>query len=82
MRLLLLLPNFILIMISGYNLSNDFAATGKTPYITITMLHVLVMGLCLVFSFLIVKSMFRIAYVADDVSENETQVPARVQHSI
>jgi hypothetical protein len=57
MRLLLLLPNFALLAISGYNLS-----VGSNV-LAVLLLHLIVMALCITFITLIVKSMFAIKYI-------------------
>jgi len=58
MRLLLLLPNIIFIIISGYNLWSEF--NTETPdYLTYKVLHATVFISCSVFSFLIIKSIYK-----------------------
>lgn len=76
MRLLLLLPNFALLTISGYNLS------AGNNNLAVTLLHLMVMALCLTFSALIVKSMFAIKYVEITDTENqEAYEEMNLQHS-
>lgn len=68
MRLLLLLPNLVLLAISGYNLSVDFFNPDVKAGIVVTLVHLFVMALCLLFIALIVKSSFKIKYI--EVPEN------------
>lgn len=69
MKLLMLLPNFVLMAISGINLYNEFRL--PTANLAIAVLHVAVLVICLTFVCLIVKSMFTIRYT--EVTEDETQ---------
>ncbi len=70
MRLLLLIPNFVLMMISGYNLIGNATWKDEPNFLIFTVLHVLVMLLCLVFMVLILRSVFVIRYVeATEISE-------------
>jgi hypothetical protein len=69
MKLLLLLPNFVLLAISGYNLSIEFFTPGVNGTIVVTLMHLLVMAICLTFIGIIVKSMFTIKYI--EVIEEE-----------
>jgi hypothetical protein len=72
MKLLLLLPAFILMSISGYNLSGGYNTPGVETSATITpeMLHMSVILLCVVFISFVVRSMFVVKYT-------ETTVPER-----
>ena len=70
MKLLMLLPNFVLIAISGLNISNELETTG-VKNLAVIVLHASVFIMCLVFVALIVKSMF--AVVETEVYENEYQ---------
>lgn len=73
MKLLLLVPNFILMLISGYNLSENRTVTSAdTNYVTFNFLHILVLVVCTMFVIMIVKSMFRISYVNDSLEETES----------
>lgn len=63
MKLLMLLPNVVLIAISGINLSNEFSGQELNNSLAIIVLHLSVLILCLTFTALIVKSMFKIKYV-------------------
>lgn len=66
MRLLLLLPNFVLMAISGYNLTGNTMLNNESNYFPYTLLHLLVMLICLVFVVIIVKSVFTITYNETD----------------
>lgn len=70
MRLLLLLPNFVLMAISGYNLTGNDMLGNKSNYFSYTLLHVLVMLICLGFVVMIIKSAFTIEY-----TETEETLP-------
>lgn len=63
MKLLMLVPNLVLIAVSGVNLSNELSGETLTNSLAIIVLHLSVLVMCLVFSGLIVKSMFKIRYV-------------------
>jgi hypothetical protein len=63
MRLLLLIPNFVLMVISGYNLIGNATWKNEPNFLVFTMLHILVMLLCLVFMVFILRSVFVIKYV-------------------
>jgi len=67
MKLILLLPNIALFAISFYNL-ND---TTAQPNVAVTLLHLLVMLICLTFTGLIVRSMFSIKEVEMEERTNE-----------
>ncbi|RZJ75678.1 MAG: hypothetical protein EOO45_04815 [Flavobacterium sp.] len=72
MRLLLLIPNLLLLAISGYNLANDFTVQGDPHYLTFKILHVLVMAMCITFISLIVRSLLRVTAIAETESSVET----------
>ncbi len=74
MRLLLLLPNFVLMAISGYNLTANTMLNNETNFFPYTLLHLLVMLICLVFVVMIVRSAFTIEYneAEDMLAESET----------
>lgn len=72
MKLLMLLPNLVLIAISGVNLSNEFAGQELNNSLAIIVLHLSVMIMCLVFSAIIVKSMFTIKYTEVEETNNNT----------
>jgi hypothetical protein len=57
MRLLLLIPNVIFIIISGYNLWSDFS-TQNPDYLSYKVLHATVLACCVVFTSLIIKSIY------------------------
>ena len=74
MRLLLLLPNFVLIAISGYNLFGRGVWINESNQLVFTLLHLLVMALCMVFITLIVKSVFKVTYIeVPEISEQEDE---------
>jgi len=78
MRLLLLLPIFTIMAISGYNL---YIGTGLLAEM---LLHLIVMALCLTFAVLIIRSFFSIKYVeVADAEElpNEAFEKLKLQHS-
>ncbi len=76
MKLLLLVPNFILMLISGYNLSeNTIVSSADSNYITFNFLHVLVLAVCTLFVVLIVRSMFKVSYIDENINEAETYEP-------
>jgi len=71
MKILLLLPNIVLLIVSGYNLANDFSAVNEPNYLAFKILHTLVMIMCITFISLIVKSILSSAYVnAEEYEEN------------
>ena len=73
MRLLLLIPAFILMSVSGYNLAGGYSAPGidevNNNTITPEMLHMSVILLCVVFISFIVRSMFAVKYTETEVAE-------------
>lgn len=77
MKLFLLLPNMVLFTISFYNLLDGFSA-GNHQNIVITLLHVFVMLICVLFTGMIVKSMFTIksVEVRENRQENTMEVTA------
>jgi hypothetical protein len=58
MRLLLLLPNVVLMIISGYNLADELSWKDEPNYLVFKILHILVMLLCLSLSGMIIRSVF------------------------
>jgi len=74
MKLLLLIPNFILMGIAGYNLFNEFTKAGEPNYLLFKILHGIVLALCIYFAAAIIKSMFTIRYV--EVPEKQPQQTA------
>jgi len=60
MKLLILLPNVVLMAISGINLYNEFQIPNAS--LAVAILHIAVFVLCLTFVSLILKSMFTIKY--------------------
>lgn len=83
MKLLLLIPNFILLAISGYNLSIDFFNPEMKGSIVVTLLHLVVMAVCLIFIALIIKSIFVIKYIELPEQTQDTQryQEINLQHS-
>jgi Na+/serine symporter len=70
MKLLMLLPNLVLIAISGLNISNELETSG-VKNLAVMVLHASVLIMCLVFVALIVKSMFAVVEV--EVTEDSYQ---------
>ena len=70
MKLLMLLPNLVLIAVSGFNISNEYTTQGANNF-AVMVLHASVLIMCLVFVSLIVRSMFTIVEV-EDTREYET----------
>ena len=62
MKLLMLLPNLVLIAVSGVNLANEFAKNTMVNNLAVIVLHLSVLIMCIVFVALIVKSMFKVKY--------------------
>ncbi|WP_128389299.1 hypothetical protein [Flavobacterium cerinum] len=73
MRLLLLLPNLLLLAISGHNLSVDFFNPETKAGIVVTLMHLFVMALCLLFIGLIIKSLFSIKYIEEPENSSEQE---------
>ena len=69
MKLLMLLPNIVLMAISGINLYNEFQLSNAN--LAVAVLHFAVMVMCLTFVTLIVKSMFRVKYT--EVEDRQLQ---------
>lgn len=69
MKLLMLLPNLVLMAISGINLYNEFQLPNAN--LAVALLHVAVLVMCLTFVSLIVKSMFKVKYT--EVEERQLQ---------
>jgi hypothetical protein len=69
MKLLMLLPNIVLMAISGINLYNEFQLPNAN--LAVAVLHFAVMVMCLTFVTLIVKSMFRVEYT--EVEDRQLQ---------
>lgn len=66
MKLLLILPNLVLIAVAGINLSNELSSWQINRNLSVVALHLSVLIMCLVFVSLIIKSMFKV------VSKEET----------
>ncbi len=71
MKLLLIVPNLVLIAISGINLSNELSDVQVDKNFSVIVLHLSVLVMCVVFVALLVKSMFKIV-VAEDHNYAET----------
>lgn len=65
MKLLLILPNLVLIAISGFNLSNELSNVQIAKNLSVIVLHLSVLIMCVVFVALIVKSMFKVVETED-----------------
>ena len=63
MKLVLLIPTFILMAISGYNLSVEFAKAPEPNYLLFKAIHLTVLLMSIVCAGAIIKSMFAIRYV-------------------
>jgi hypothetical protein len=68
MKLLMLLPNFILIAISGFNISNEVSSEGANN-LAVIVLHTSVLLMCTVFVTLIIKSMFQVVEIEENILE-------------
>ena len=66
MKLLMLLPNLVLIAVSGLNISNEFTTQGANN-LAVMVLHASVLIMCMVFVSLIVKSMFAVIEVEESI---------------
>lgn len=74
MKLLIILPNLVLIAISGINLSNELSNTSQAANLAIIVLHFSVLILCITFVALIVRSMFKVVIKEDsDYLENTAE---------
>jgi len=62
MKLILLIPTAVLMAISGYNLSMEFAKSGEPNYLIFKMLHLTVFLISLISAVAIIRSMFKIKY--------------------
>jgi hypothetical protein len=65
MKLLIILPNLLLIAISGINLFNELSVAQMNKNLSVIVLHASVLIMCVVFVALIVKSMFKVVEVED-----------------
>ncbi|PZR22487.1 MAG: hypothetical protein DI539_05315 [Flavobacterium psychrophilum] len=81
MKLLLILPNLVLIAVSGVNLFNEITTGQPDKNLAVTVLHFSVLIMCLVFVSLIVKSMFRVVDAQDKAEASYyKQLEARLRH--
>jgi len=82
MKLMLLVPNFILMAIAGYNLFNEFTKTDEPNYLLFKILHCIVLGLSICFTIAIIRSMFTIRYVEVPQKQPEAEYnELELQHS-
>lgn len=65
MKLLIILPNLLLIAISGINLFNELSVAQMNKNLSVIVLHASVLVMCVVFVALVVKSMFKVVEVED-----------------
>jgi len=65
MKLLIILPNLLLIAISGINLFNELSVVQMNKNLSVIVLHASVLIVCVVFIALVVKSMFKVIEVED-----------------
>lgn len=65
MKLLIILPNLLLIAISGINLFNELSVAQMNKNLSVIVLHASVLIMCVVFVALVVKSMFKVVEVED-----------------
>lgn len=73
MKLILLIPTAVLMAISGYNLSLEFAKSGEPNYLIFKMLHLTVFLISLISAVAIISSMFKIKYTETIKNENIEQ---------
>lgn len=73
MKLILLIPTAVLMAISGYNLSLEFAKSGEPNYLIFKMLHLTVFLISLISAIAIIRSMFKIKYTETIKNENIEQ---------
>ena len=63
MKLVLLIPTFVLMAISGYNLSVEFAKASEPNYLLFKAIHLTVFLISVACAGAIIKSMFTVRYV-------------------
>jgi hypothetical protein len=66
MKLLIILPNLVLIAISGINLSNELSNTQQATNLAVMVLHFSVLIMCITFVALIIRSMFKVVATEDN----------------
>lgn len=78
MRFLLLIPNFILIAVSAYNLTANETLNNDGSYFPYTLLHLLVMLICILFVAMVIKSAFAVKYTetAESIADNAAKYNA------
>lgn len=84
MKLLLLIPNVVLLGISGYNFFNDITGPAEPNYLVFKILHLIVMAICITFITIITRSMFTIKYtVVEDAAADGSEIYSDIelQHS-
>lgn len=84
MKLMLLIPNFALMAIAGYNLSVEFSGTESSGYLLSKLLHIAVLLITVFFTVVIVKSMFYVKYVeipAEEITEDAEYNEYELRHS-
>ena len=84
MKLLIILPNLVLIAVSGINLSNELFNTQQATNLAVMVLHFSVLILCITFVALIVKSMFKVIVTEDNsyVENNAEYEELNMRHTI
>lgn len=73
MKLILLISTAVLMAISGYNLSLEFAKSEEPNYLIFKMLHLTVFLISLISAIAIIRSMFKIKYTETIKNENIEQ---------
>lgn len=82
MKIVLLIPTVVLMAISGYNLSIEFAKTGEPNYLIFKALHLTVLLISIICAGAIIRSMFKIKYVEiPERKEEENYNELELQHS-
>lgn len=74
MKLLLILPNLVLIAVAGINLSNELSAAQLHKNLSVIVLHFSVLLMCVVFISLIIRSMFRVSVKEDATHYQEIEL--------
>jgi hypothetical protein len=84
MRLLMLIPIFILMGVSGYNLAGGYSAPGidNTNSAVPEMLHMGIILICMAAISLIVRSMFTVKYTETEQPERHEPFIVRLAHQL
>ncbi|MES2484747.1 MAG: hypothetical protein V4581_02210 [Bacteroidota bacterium] len=86
MRLLLLIPAFLLIAISGYNLTGGYSAPGANEVannsITPEMLHMGIILFSVVFISFIVRSLFAVKYIETEMPQTAPRFYQRLAQQL